>query len=68
MPQIEYLQETHAAKVGEIHNVQEYEANVLIYLGIARLAVLLNPNGSAVIDDFGSLVALNQTADHPKTT
>jgi len=93
MPKVKYLKDLCSGAAGTVHDLQDYEANVLIKIGAAehfneseayeaarlaaeeaeaaRLAadennlsgLLLNLNGTPVIDDFGGLVELLDAAD-----
>lgn len=65
MPKVKYLKDLCSGQAGSVHDVQEYEANVLIQLGAAEFfddsknkkdPVLLNLNGAPVVVDFGALV------------
>lgn len=67
--EIKYLKDAPLGKKGQIATVLDHEAKVLINLGFAEPTIktetlLLNPNGTAVIDDFGSLI----TVKKPKNT
>ncbi|BAP36675.1 hypothetical protein [Acinetobacter guillouiae] len=61
--EIKYLKDAPLGKKGEVATVQEHEAKILIALGIAKLQkksdpkLLLNLNGTPVVDDFGGLVS-----------
>lgn len=56
---IEYLKDAPLGKKGQIVNVQDYEGNTLTLLGFARnIDLLLNKNGTAVVDDYGSLLII----------
>lgn len=76
MPKVKFLKDLCSGRAGSVHDLQDYETNVLIKLGVAELcdtqraadennlsSLLLNLNGSPVIDDFGGLVELPATAD-----
>lgn len=58
MPSIQYLKNAPLGKTGDIAEVQEHEAKVLITLGFATDVsnVLRNQSGGLVVDDFGELV------------
>lgn len=58
MPSIQYLKNAPLGKTGDIAEVQEHEAKVLIALGFATDVsnVLRNQSGGLVVDDFGELV------------
>lgn len=56
---IEYLKDAPLGKKGQIVNVQDYEGNTLTLLGFAKkIDLLLNKNGTAVVDDYGSLLII----------
>ncbi|MFV5640709.1 hypothetical protein [Acinetobacter oleivorans] len=64
---VEYLKDAPLGKKGQIATVQEYEGNVLTLLGFAKkIDLLLNHNGAAVVDDFGSLVVLDNEEKQTK--
>lgn len=57
---IEYLKDAPLGKKGQIATVQEYEGNILTLLGFAKkINLLINSNGTPVVDDFGSLLVIN---------
>lgn len=69
MPKVKFTQDLCSGVAGSIHDLQDYEADTLICLGMAELIVesklndpvdpkglLLNLNGTPVVDDFGTLV------------
>lgn len=71
---IKYLKDTHDSEAGDVKEVQDLPAKVLIALGFAELEsgkavevvevpMLLNLNGTPVIDDFGTMVLLPQTPE-----
>lgn len=65
--EIKYLKDAPLGKKGQKSTVLEHEGNVLIALGYAKeikpkpvveaseVVILMNLNGSPVIDDFGSI-------------
>ncbi|OUC67322.1 hypothetical protein [Acinetobacter seifertii] len=56
---IEYLKDAPLGKKGQIVNVQDYEGKTLTLLGFAKkIDLLLNKNGTAVVDDYGSLIII----------
>lgn len=56
---IEYLKDAPLGTKGQIVNVQDYEGNTLTLLGFAKkIDLLLNKNGTAVVDDYGSLLII----------
>lgn len=64
---VEYLKDAPLGKKGQIATVHEYEGNVLTLLGFAKkIDLLLNHNGAAVVDDFGSLVVLDNEEKQTK--
>ena len=76
MPKVKFLKDLCSGRAGSMHDLQDYEANILIKLGAAELCdtpraadennlsgLLLNLNGSPVVDDFGGLVELPAAAD-----
>lgn len=57
---IEYLKDAPLGKKGQIATVQEYEGNILTLLGFAKkINLLINLNGTPVVDDFESLLVIN---------
>ncbi len=78
MPEIELLADLCTGPAGSIINVQDYESDVLVKLGVARLVdpvdpvnlggLLLNLNGTPVVDDFGALVPDVVAPEAPKKT
>lgn len=64
--EIKYLKDAPLGKKGDVATVQDYEAKALITLGFAKAVkknepkLLLNPNGTPVIDDFGGQILANQ--------
>jgi len=64
---VEYLKDAPLGKKGQIATVQEYEGNVLTLLGFAKkINLLLNSNGTPVVDDFGSFVVLDNEEKQSK--
>ena len=79
MPKVKYLKDLCSGRAGSVHDLQEFEANILIKLGVAKLYsdkvknnasktpnLLKNLNGTPVVNDFGELVEAVESAD--KTT
>ena len=66
---IKYLKMTHDSNVGEVKEIPDFQANVLIKIGIAEpfedIKYLQNLNFTPVIDDFGSLIVLGEKLDLP---
>lgn len=66
---IKYLKEMHNANVGEMLEVTDFEANILIKTGVAELVesqsyeYLQNLNGTPIADDFGGLVLASNNDD-----
>ena len=85
---IKYLKVMHNANVGDVLEVTDFEANILIKTGVAEVAesspseqaqasvinytpidttgLLVNLNGTPVIDDFGDLVREKQPVAEEK--
>lgn len=69
--EIKYLKDAPLGNKGEVATVQEHEAKILIALGIAKLQkkndqkLLLNLNGTPVVNDFGELVEAAESAVNP---
>ena len=66
---IKYLKKAPQGMPGDISEVPDFQANILIKLDFAeavedgpRIELLKNLNGTSVVDDFGSLVEV-QKAD-----
>lgn len=66
---IKYLKKAPQGMSGDISEVPDFQANILIKLDFAeavedgpRIELLKNLNGTSVVDDFGSLVEV-QKAD-----
>lgn len=66
---IKYLKKAPQGMPGDISEVPDFQANILIKLDFAeavedgpRIELLKNLNGTSVVDDFGSLVKV-QKAD-----
>ena len=66
---IKYLKKAPQGMPGDISEVPDFQANILIKLDFAeavedgpRIELLKNLNGTSVVDDFGSLVVV-QKAD-----
>lgn len=66
---IKYLKKAPQGMLGDISEVPDFQANILIKLEFAeavedgpRIELLKNLNGTSVVDDFGSLVEV-QKAD-----
>ena len=62
---IKYLKKAPQGMPGDISEVPDFQANILIKLDFAeavedgpRIELLKNLNGTSVVDDFGSLVEL----------
>lgn len=61
---IKYLQSTHDSEIGDVKDVADPQADVLVKLGIAEIykdsimniSILKNLNDTPVIDDFGDVV------------
>lgn len=67
MPKVKFLKDLFSGRAGSIHDLQDYEANVLIKLKVAEIydeskssiensVLLLNKDGTPVVDNFGSLI------------
>lgn len=78
MPKVKYLKDLCSGRAGSVHDLQEYEANILITLGVAKLLsdkvkknalkppnLLTNLNGTPVVNDFGELVEAAESAENP---
>lgn len=64
---IEYLKDAPLGKKGQIATVQDYEGNTLTLLGFAKkINLLINLNGTPVVDDFGSLLVINNGKNRGK--
>ena len=85
---IKYLKVMHNANIGDVLEVTDFEANILIKTGVAEAAentpnmqdqtlaiiytpidttgLLLNLNGTPVVNDFGELVAEKQSVAEEK--
>lgn len=64
---IEYLKDAPLGKKGQIATVQDYEGNTLTLLGFAKkINLLMNLNGTPVVDDFGSLLVINNGKNRGK--
>ena len=61
---IKYLKNTHDSSVGDVKEVPDFQANILVKIGIAEAYLedepkfLLTPSGSPVVNDFGDLVLI----------
>ena len=64
MPKIIYLKDLCSGQAGTIHDLQDYEAKVLIQLGAAA-DLPLNLNGTPVVDDFGGIVLATVIPESP---
>ena len=66
---VKYLKVMHNANIGDVLEVTEFEANILIKTGVAELfediKYLQNLNFTPVVDDFGSLIVLGGMLDLP---
>ena len=68
---IKYLKKTHDSNIGDVKEVPNFQANVLVKIGIAEAYLedkpkfLLTPSGSPVINDFGDLVLLESDQATP---
>ena len=74
MPKVKYLKDLCSGKTGTVRDLQQYEVNVLLRLGAVELfednlpndqKVLLNPNGTPVVDNFGSFVHVPNDVESP---
>lgn len=86
---IKYLKVMHNANIGDVLEVTDFEANILIKTGVAEAAedtlnkqdqalaiiytpidttgLLLNLNGTPVVDDFSELIAEKQPVIEEKS-
>ena len=69
---IKYLKKAPQGIPGDIAEVPDLQANILIKLKFAeavedgpRIEFLKNLNGTSVVDDFGSLVAIQKANSNP---
>lgn len=69
---IKYLKQAPQGMPGDIAEVPELQANILIKLKFAEaigdshpVELLHNLNGTPVVDDFGSLVAIQKANSNP---
>ena len=69
---IKYLKKAPQGMPGDIAEVPDLQANILIKLKFAeavedgpRIEFLKNLNGTSVVDDFGSLVAIQKANSNP---
>lgn len=77
MPKVKFLKDLCSGRAGSVRNLQDYEARVLIQLGAAVLhedpkennqqttPVLMNLNGTPVINGFGEMVEANIVIESP---
>ena len=66
MPKVKYLKDLCSGQAGKVCDLTDFEANILVQLGAVEIIdqnfpkntkdLLLNLNGSPVVDDFGDLV------------
>lgn len=78
MPKVIYLQDLCSGVAGSVHDLQDYEANVLIRMGFAKPVktseiptdgLLLNLNDTPVVGDFGDLIPLTEPkSEQPENT
>ncbi|WP_153603875.1 hypothetical protein [Acinetobacter baumannii] len=64
-----YIKDAPAGKSGEFAEVTDIEGNVLIHIGFALRdvdALLWNLNGTPIVDDFGSLVVIDNVEKQSK--
>lgn len=68
---IKYLKVMHNANVGDVLDVTDFEANILIKTGVAEpfeeVKFLQNLNFTPVVDDYGSLIVLGEKLNLPPT-
>lgn len=73
---IKYLKMTHDSNIGDVKEIPDFQANVLLKIGIAESfedegksnkdsEFLQNLNFTPVVDDFGLMVLKNAKLDLP---
>lgn len=73
MPKVKYLKDLCSGQVGKVCDLTDFEANILVQLGAVEIIdenaqkntkdLLLNLNGSPIVNDFGDLVEVPEIVE-----
>ncbi|WP_111860187.1 hypothetical protein [Acinetobacter sp. CFCC 10889] len=73
MPKVKYLKDLCSGRAGKVCDLTDFEANILVQLGAVEIIdenagsntreLLLNLNGSPVVDDFGAFVEVPEAIE-----